>query len=453
MRKVLLIAVRDYLAIVRTKAFVISLVVMPVLMGGGHLAQILLRGQVDPRAKLYAIVDRSPDHKFFELFKEKNKERRARDPSLPVFDLEEVIPSEDKDKDKQRVELSDRVKQKGDGQLHGFLEIGPDVYVAQLPSGGKGKAAAAPVNESASVRYQTSHTLDDAFLHWAMDIINEHVTEKRCKQDAIPVQSVKEATAQVPYVAKGLSRYNPETEQYEDAPDENKMLAFFLPFGLMIFMFMVIMVGASPLMQGVVEEKMQRIAEVLLASVPPFPLMMGKLLGTVGVTLTLVAVYLGGAYWGMHWAARQYGFGLHIPIDVIIWFVVFQVMAVLMYGSLFIAIGAACTDMKETQSLLWPVMLLATFPLFVWFNVIQEPNSTFAIWTSLIPTATPMLMIARLAVPPQSLPWWQPALGVVLTLATTLFCIYAAGRIFRVGILMQGKGARFGEMIKWVFRG
>jgi len=98
-------------------------------------------------------------------------------------------------------------------------------------------------------------------------------------------------------------------------------------------------------------------------------------------------------------------------------------------------------------------MLLATFPLFVWFNVIHEPNSSFAKWVSLIPTATPMLMIARLAVPPQSLPWWQPTLGVILTLVTTLFCVYAAGRIFRVGLLMQGKGARIGEMIKWVFRG
>jgi ABC-2 type transport system permease protein len=446
-RKVLIIAIRDYLAIVRTKAFVISLIVMPVLFGGGNLAQTLLKGQVDKRPKHFAVVDRSPGHKLLALLRKKNEERtQAR--MHPAFILEPVEPAADKDQ--QRVELSERVKQKGEGALYGFLEIGPDVYVPQLPSVSRSDE---PPDETASIRYQTNHTLDDVFPRWAIKIINEGVAEERCKQDPSTLKFVKEVSAEVPYLAKGLSRINPETGEYEDAPDENKLVAFFLPFGLMMFMFMVIMVGATPLMQGVVEEKMQRIAEVLLASVQPFPLMMGKLLGTVGVTLTLVAVYMGGAYWAMHWAAQHYGFALHIPVEVIIWFVVYQVMAVLMYGSLFIAIGAACTDMKETQSLLWPVMLLATFPLFVWFNVIHEPNSPFATWTSLIPTATPMLMIARLAVPPQSLPWWQPVLGVVLTLATTLFCIYAAGRIFRVGILMQGKGMRLGEMVKWVFRG
>src|SRR5262249_53686867 len=159
--------------------------------------------------------------------------------------------------------------------------------------------------------------------------------------------------------------------------EEDKALSLLVPFGFLMLMFMVIMVGATPLMQGVVEEKMQRIAEVLLGSVSPFQLMMGKLLGTVGVSLTLVAVYLGGAYIFAlkSEAAQKYGFIEHLPVELIAWFVVFQVLAVILYGSLFIAIGAACTDMKETQSLIWPVMLLATMPMFVCFNVIREPNS------------------------------------------------------------------------------
>jgi ABC-type Na+ efflux pump permease subunit len=127
-------------------------------------------------------------------------------------------------------------------------------------------------------------------------------------------------------------------------------------------------------------------------------------------------------------------------------------LAALMYGSLFIAIGAACTDMKETQNLLWPVMLLACLPMFVLGNVLQEPNSAVATSLSFFPFATPMLMILRLSIPP-GVAVWQPLLGVVLVLATTLLCVWAAGRIFRVGILMQGKGAKLGEMLHWVFRG
>jgi ABC-2 type transport system permease protein len=97
-------------------------------------------------------------------------------------------------------------------------------------------------------------------------------------------------------------------------------------------------------------------------------------------------------------------------------------------------------------------MLLAMLPLFIIGNVMREPNSPVATGLSFFPFATPMLMIARQAVPP-GLPWWQPAVGVVVVLATTVLCVYAAGRIFRVGILMQGKGARLGEMVRWVFRG
>jgi ABC-type Na+ efflux pump permease subunit len=182
--------------------------------------------------------------------------------------------------------------------------------------------------------------------------------------------------------------------------------------------------------------------------VRPFELMLGKLLGMTGVSLTITAVYLGGAWW----AAHRYGFADNVGGGLLAWFCAFQALAALMYGSLFIAIGAACTDMKETQNLLWPVMLLACLPLFALGSVLQEPNSPVSTGLSFFPFATPMLMIARQGVPPGPA-WWQPPLGAALVLATTLACVWAAGRIFRVGILMQGKGARPGEMLKWVLRG
>jgi ABC-type Na+ efflux pump permease subunit len=123
-----------------------------------------------------------------------------------------------------------------------------------------------------------------------------------------------------------------------------------------------------------------------------------------------------------------------------------------MYGSLFIAIGAAVTDMKEAQSLMTPLMLIIVLPMFVMQNVIAEPNSTMSLGMSLFPPATPLLMTLRQSVPP-GIPLWQPLLGVVLVLTTSFLCVFAAGRIFRVGILMQGKGARIGEMLRWAIRG
>ena len=99
-----------------------------------------------------------------------------------------------------------------------------------------------------------------------------------------------------------------------------------------------------------------------------------------------------------------------------------------------------------------PVMLLVCLPLFFLGNIMREPNSAIARGLSFFPFSTPMLMIARIASPP-GLPWWEPTLGVLLVLATTVLCVWAAGRIFRVGILMQGKGARLGDLARWVLQG
>jgi ABC-2 type transport system permease protein len=162
----------------------------------------------------------------------------------------------------------------------------------------------------------------------------------------------------------------------------------------------------------------------------------------------MAAVYLGGAYG----AVRHFGYAEYLTPEIISWFLVYQVLAVFMFGSLFAAVGAACSDMKEAQAMMMPVTLMIMLPLFVWVNVIQEPTSAFATAVSLFPPATPMLMVARQAVPP-GIPVWQPLLGVVLMVATTLLCVYVAGRIFRVGILMQGKGPRFGDLVRWVIRG
>ena len=201
-------------------------------------------------------------------------------------------------------------------------------------------------------------------------------------------------------------------------------------------------------MQGVVEEKMQKIAEVLLGSVTPFQLMLGKLMGMIGVSLTVAGFYMTGIYI----LAYKYGVTDFLSPVVLAWFVVYLVLAILMYGSLFIAIGAAASDMKETQSLLMPVLMIVMLPLFVLVPIIQDPNSAFSTACSFFPPSTPMLMIARVSVPP-GIDWWQPVLGVVGVLLATLACVYVAGRIFRVGILMQGKGAKFGDMIRWAIKG
>jgi ABC-2 type transport system permease protein len=213
-------------------------------------------------------------------------------------------------------------------------------------------------------------------------------------------------------------------------------------------MFMVIMVGATPAMQGIVEEKGQRIAEVLLGSVTPFQLMAGKLLGVIGVALTMATVYMVGGYV----VADRYGVAGMLTPALLAWFAVMLVLALLIFGSLFIAVGAAAADIKDTQTLLMPIMLIACLPFFALGSIMQDPNGKVAVACSFFPFATPMLLVARQSVPP-GVPLWQMAAGIALVLVTTLGCVWAAGRIFRVGILMTGKGAKFGDMLRWIWKG
>jgi ABC-2 type transport system permease protein len=124
-------------------------------------------------------------------------------------------------------------------------------------------------------------------------------------------------------------------------------------------------------------------------------------------------------------------------------------MASFIFGSIFIMIGAACSDLKDAQGMMPPAMLLLMLPWLTWFAVLNAPESPIAIGLSMFPTATPFLMLLRIMLPPGP-PWWQIAVSLALCGLTTIGIVYAAGKIFRTGLLMQGKPPTFGEMWKWV---
>ena len=440
MRKMLVVALREYLAAVRTKAFIVSLVIMPILMGGTALMQWLLRDYHDTKPKHFAIIDRTPGEQVYPLVKkaieDHNNSSATRDGKQPKFEITQIAPEEAKNE--QRVKLSEAVRK---GDYFGFLDIGADVLKPAPPG---------TTDDRYMLRYQSNRPTNQEFPRQILTKVANQVPTIRFQEAhlSVPLAQVQEILQPVPMDQKGLMRRKPGTGEIEEAKQVDLIAPVAVPIGLMMLMFMVVMMSATPLMQGVVEEKMQRIAEVLLGSVRPFDLMLGKLLGMTAVSLTVTAVYLSGVYW----TAWHYGFDTYVSGGLLAWFLVFQALAALMYGSLFIAIGAACTDMKETQNLMWPVMLLIIMPMFVLGSVLQEPNSVVATGLSFFPFATPMLMIMRQSVPP-GVDAWQPVVGVAVVLATTLACVWAAGRIFRVGILMQGKGARLGEMLHWVWRG
>jgi ABC-2 type transport system permease protein len=448
MRKIFVIAKREYQAAVRTKAFIVTLVLMPVLMLGSVAVQALFKKLEDTKEKHYAVIDRTPGQVLTPALKaavqHHNKVESFEDGRQvgPQFALEFQAPNGETPEAmaEQRYQISQRIEK---GELEGLLEIGPDVIRLRPDGEGEEKAP-----DSAAIRFQAKNPAQRGFHYWAERAVNAGVLQQRFKDRGIDIQEVARLQQPVPLKAKSLTRRNPQTGAIEDAADEQQFVNMFLPAVLIALMFMVIMVGATPAMQGIVEEKSQRIAEVLLGSATPFELMAGKLLGVIGVSLTMAAVYLGGGYA----LAANAGLSGVLSPWLIFWFVLNLILALLIFGSIFIAVGAAATDVKETQTLLMPIMLIACLPFFALSAIMQDPNGSIATAFSFIPFATPMLLVARESVPP-GVPIWQMVAGIAVVLVTTWLCVWAAGRIFRVGILMTGKGASFRQMMRWVVKG
>jgi ABC-2 type transport system permease protein len=217
---------------------------------------------------------------------------------------------------------------------------------------------------------------------------------------------------------------------------------------MQMLMFMMIMMGAVPLLSSVMEEKSQRIAEVLLGSIKPFEFMMGKVLGGVGVSLTAAAVYMVGGSLSI----GRMGLGDMIPFSVLPWFFAYMVLAIFMIGAMMSAFGSTCNDPRDAQSISMPAMFPIIIPMFVMVPLIQAPLSGLAMGLSLFPLFTPMLMVLRLSTP-VSIPAWQPWAGAAGVLLAAVLSVWAGSRIFRVGILMQGKPPSLRDIARWAFRG
>lgn len=444
MRKVWVIACREYLVAVRSKAFIITMVLMPILMGGSLGLQMLFKRLEDTKEKKYAVIDRTGGliAKVLDVSADVFNQTQIHDPDTnrpnAAKILLEIVPASDDDPDavaRQRYELSQRVER---DEIEGILEIGPQVFAIH---------GSATVDDDAAVRFQAKKPNQRAFMAWAELSINAAVQKVRFISKKLDPSEIEALQEPVTVKYRALTKLTADGK-YVDASEGSQIANFVLPAVLIGLMFMVIMVGATPAMQGIVEEKAQRIAEVLLGSVPPFQLMAGKLLGVIGVSLTMASVYLVGGYL----VADHIGVADLLSPALLIWFLLFLVLALLIFGSLFIAVGAAAGDIKDTQTLLMPIMVIACLPFFALGPIMQDPNGKIAVVCSFFPFATPMLLVARQSVPP-GVPLWQMISGIILVLATTLFCVWAAGRIFRVGILMQGKGARFGDLVRWVAKG
>ena len=217
-----------------------------------------------------------------------------------------------------------------------------------------------------------------------------------------------------------------------------------LPFISGILLFIGVMVGGQTLLTSTVEEKSSRVIEVLLAAVSPVELMWGKLLGQLGVGLIMMAAYL---VLGVSALAQFALSGLLDPM-LIVYLVVFYFIAYLVYGALMLAVGAAVNQIADAQSLMGPIMMLLVAPYVLTGVIGQAPNSAFSVALSFIPPVNSFAMLARLAssTPP---PTWQVLATIVVGVVSAAGTVWFAAKIFKIGLLMQGKPPSFGTLLRW----
>ncbi len=215
-----------------------------------------------------------------------------------------------------------------------------------------------------------------------------------------------------------------------------------------IFIFVLalfILTSGQLLVRSVVEEKSNRIVEVLLSSATADEIMTGKILGLSLLGLTQLAAW---ASIGVAFAGRLSTF-LTIP-DNIWWEVIFFILGFLFYASIFVMAGAPVTTEQEAQQATQYVSMLLFFPIIFAFLVIQNPNADYLKVLSFIPLLTPTMMAFR--IPVQSPETWELVVAALILIASTYFCMIAAGRIFRIGILIYGKRPTIAELARWAFK-
>lgn len=438
MRRVFWLARREYLASVKTKGFVIGLVLAPVLMFGSVLAMALLGDRVDTTDKRIAVLDRSgvvaeavvtaAEERTADVVYDKDSGKKIK----PAYVIEVVEP-DTADPRGQELRLSDRVRS---GKLSGFLVVGPE---ALHPGGNE---------EAARISYHSRSSAFDESAGWLGSPVNGELRRARLAEAGIDSAAADNALQWINVKNMDLIEVDETSGEIQEAHASSRAKAILIPFAVIILLFILVLMGASPLLNSIMEEKTQRIAEVLLGSITPSQFMAGKILGGVAVSLTASSVYVLGGL-----AAVTYtGAITQAPLHIIPWFFAFLLLAIIMYGAVYAALGAVCTDPKDAQNLMFPAMLPTLIPMFVLVPVAKEPLTGWATAMSLFPPFTPPLMLVRMA-SPYDIPAWQPWVGLLGVLLFAVLFVWIGGRIFRVGILMQGKSPTLANIVKWAIRG
>ncbi|MGH9486805.1 MAG: ABC transporter permease [Terriglobales bacterium] len=421
--KILTVIQRELLIRVRTKGFVIFTFGIPVLAAAFMFLEYKIIAAGQNVTSTVAVVDLSqqvmPGLQQAPSKAAQEDENRATFHFQPVAATEATLPQTES-------QLRAEVLAK---KLDGYLVIPADVLTSRVAQYHASNTAAI------SVAYDLQTRLRDAVNTAALEASGIPAAKTQGLLGGFDLHQIKVSA----------------TGEHKDSGQ-----SFYFAIGLVMVLYLLLLLYGVVVMRAVTEEKTSRVSEVLLASVDPFSLMMGKILGVVttalcqiivwGVCLALFAVYgvaMAQAA-GLNW--KQYL--PHSGAALLVWVVLFFLAGFLLYSSIYAAIGAMVSSDQEAQQTQMPLTMVLAISIYLAFMVMMNPTSLLSTVLSLVPFFAPVLMVARLAV--STPPLWQVLLSLALCVATFLGCTQLTARIYRVGILMTGKRPSLPELMRWL---
>jgi ABC-2 type transport system permease protein len=407
---------REYLTRVRSKGFIIGTVLSPLFMSSFILVPFLIGRSAGPDHYQIAVLDQSGDGSLFDSLKQSLEPTKPRQAYYDL--LREKIDSPE-ELEARRQALSRRIEQK---QLDGYLILPPDaLWQKEIKFYAKNAS-------SFSNRARLEGAVDNA------------IKERRIMLEGLNADRVRELTKAV-----DLAVVN------ERGESERGRVA--LAFTLVMFIYITVLIYGVSVMRGVMEEKQSRIIEVLLASVRPFDLMLGKVIGIglVGLTQYLIWAVFGVGLSALSAGAALAVSGFSIPkisLPLMVFFVTYYLLGYFLYATLYAMVGAIVSSEDDGQQIQWPISMTFAASLIVSTLAMENPNGLLATVLSLIPFFGPSLMFLRIAL--GAAPAWQIAASIGILIGTIAAAIWITAKIYRVGVLMYGKRPTLPELARWL---
>ena len=305
-----------------------------------------------------------------------------------------------------------------------------------------------PVHAEKAIKYVSANLTDEDLRSWFGDLASSVVRDRRLTEREIDPQVAQWVQEPLKFDLKKAG------SDGDEAVDAQARVRQWAPAVFVYLLWMAVFSISQMLLTNTIEEKSNRIMEVLLSSISPLQLMVGKIVGIALTGLTMVVA------WVLFFVGLVKGLPLIMNLDMgfdlsgiaadpffLVSFVAYFVAGYLFYAAILVAIGSVCNSLKEAQNLMGPVTVLMMVPLMTMVPIAQDPNGSLAQILSFIPLFTPFVMMNRAAGPPAL---WEYVATTALLLLSVAMVMWAAAKIFRIGILMTGKPPKPSEILRWI---